>query len=195
VHSYAQSWPFSFVTSGTNVQWRAPIAVDSTAPVFYYALVTTQLDVLIGPPFGSGVRIRMVPSESVNSQGFRTGPLPVELFRSPVQDMNHVFSFDFHAFIGADGFARVEASDFLFGQYAIDINRVVYYYDVLGLRGAGTLSVTAIPEPSSLWLLALGSWLLGARLRTHREPWARWPQTMPRQMSPQHRANLQPSEV
>lgn len=153
--SYGQG-SFSFVSSGTNVIWQAPAAVDSTAPAFSYTLSTTQLDVLISAPWGWRNESRGVPAQSVNAQGYVQGPVPVELFQNAVNAYDQAFSFNFHGFIGADGYSRLEILDLVLGQYTISINGVLYTYDVLALRAAGTFSVTAIPEPSPLWLLAAG---------------------------------------
>jgi hypothetical protein len=171
------SWPFSFATTGTNTVWVSPSSVDSVSPAYQYQLETSQLFVLYdvnGQYYHyRGIVVRSVPDSSINSQGIVPGPLPVEMLDSTLVDAcpplnQFVFSADYHAYIGDDGFGRVEVSNLLFGQYRETDGVTEYVYNVVGRTGSGKIPISVIPEPSSYALLFGGLVITGLVLERRR---------------------------
>lgn len=146
----AVSWTFDESTTGADIAWTSPTAVDPTAPGY---LVKFSLDTIevsasfLGIPLGAVDVTDQVPPELLQNTGYTPGPTPISLIDLPVVAPPPpdpvALGATLNMGLDASGNAQLLASNIVLGTTVVNVppfgNVSV---NITGFRIAGTVSVT-----------------------------------------------------
>lgn len=139
------NWSFSLETTGGADSWTSDTAVDTGYPQYQVTYEITQF--VIGTNLGEidAITTGIIDAEDLTGS-VTEGGLPVVLIDDAIadDDGNHA---QLALGIDASGWGYGSISDVTFGT-------VMGIFDVESLFISGTITVTALPEPTSAALLA-----------------------------------------
>ncbi len=145
------TWPFELSTSGENVYWVSPTAVDNTAPrynlgyeltsivvVVRYSIITIPVDVTT-----------MVPPEYLTGEVTQDGPPPIVVFDGlivfPEPPEPAGVSADIYIGLDADGYGVAAAESIVLGEIEVEIPGLgLQTVEVLSVQIHGTLSAEPV---------------------------------------------------
>ena len=161
------AWDFSYKSFGTNISFLSPTRVDSLSPVYDFSF--SLLDINVDTTGVSGTLTRSFSQASKSNQGslnVSPGGILYSRTLTGTSSVGFVFQADFDSFVEPDGYVRLNISNITFGKYPVEINQVLYVFDVIALSGTGRLTLVGVPEPSALALLVLGGGIFIWRLKS-----------------------------
>jgi len=82
-----KTWNFDEKTTGSNINWVSPTAVDPTASVFNASFQITLVEIevsLFGLPLGTQDVTDQLPPESLSNSSSAPGPAPITVFSDSV---------------------------------------------------------------------------------------------------------------
>ncbi len=149
-------------TTGGNVYWTSPTAIDPGHVDYNYTFNITQVEAkvfLLGWLDVTG----QLPSESLTGSGTASGPCPIELFNDSFSEPG-VIDATVHAYADVNGFGHMDMTNISLGSYS-GVN-------IEGLRLSGTLQVEGVgypelPAPDVHYTLqetAPGTWEVRAKI-------------------------------
>lgn len=159
----SQTWTFDVTTTGNDVTWNAPSAVNASASIYNaaYAISLVEVDVLWnGIPFNNLDVTDQVPPEQLANSGSGPGPAPVNVINSsfvyPLPPEVPAIAADLTAGLDAGGFGFATAANVTLGSLDID----------LGIFGVQTVTLTSLRVVGDLTIhptwFDLGNGLAGA---------------------------------
>jgi hypothetical protein len=138
-----QTWTFDESTTGGDVLWTSPTAVDPSAEVFagVYEITLVEVTAIVfGFPLDLDVTDQ-VPPELLIGTGDAVGPAPVTLADLPVvfpdPPAAPAIAADISVSLNADGFGTLSATNIILGDYDSPFGVV----PITGMRIAGTVEV------------------------------------------------------
>ncbi|HEX7009534.1 MAG TPA: PEP-CTERM sorting domain-containing protein [Phycisphaeraceae bacterium] len=154
------NWSFLVETTGQDVTWTSPTNLDLGFPSHDYNYEITQLELrvdrgILGEDWESFLSF-LDSGDRVGGGSF--GPLPAILANEVLSEGE----LSANVTIGVDdtgqGFAKI--TNVQLGEAFGGL------FDITGIRIGGDVNITALPEPASLSLLAMGGLLLARRRRS-----------------------------
>jgi len=151
------SWSFDKTTTGEDILWTSPTAVEPTASVFATTTTITLVEVGIefeGIPFGTVDVTDQIPPEVQGQTENAPGPAPIELLDEPVvvpePPEPPAVQADVSLGIDAAGFGMFAAENVVLGTLEVDLGFPfgVVDVDITSLRVAGTVVI----EESGSWI-------------------------------------------
>lgn len=146
-------WSFDETTTGQDVLWISPTAVDPGAALFAstYQISLVEVDVTwFGIPIDNLDVTAQVPPELLSGADFAAGPAPVDLFDNPLEYPGPpdppCLTADLLISLDAAGFGQLSGTNVFLGTCTIDIGPVV----LQSVRIVGQISITALTCPWDL---------------------------------------------
>jgi hypothetical protein len=145
------NWYVYMETYGEDTYWDSSTYVDPGYPQYDYAYEITKLDVLVDYGF-LGQQWTDVLSflGETSGSGTHEGGLPVEVLNEHIEYEGS--GCDIYIGVGSDGYGHTSVTNIIFGS--------ILGFDVEGLRAGADVTVTGVPEPASITLLALAGLML-----------------------------------
>lgn len=126
-----QTWTFDVTTTGQNVAWNSPTAVDPTASVYAtdYTITLVEVDVTWnGIPFNNLNVTNQVPPELQSAYLEVPGPAPISTLNQqivvPPPPTAPAFSANLSIGLNATGFGFANATNVTLGNLAIDLGGI-----------------------------------------------------------------------
>jgi hypothetical protein len=145
------NWTFTLETYGDPNSWTSATAVDTGFPQYDYDWQLTEAKLYVDV-IGELPILEWIPAEDKSGSGTESG-LPFNIF-GPVNPLR----IEFEGIISADIYLGVDSEGY--GQAHIPQTTLVFGdiegFAVMGTLFGGDLNVTAVPEPATVLLLALG---------------------------------------
>jgi len=154
-------WEFTLITDGNDVSWTSPTHVDTDYLQYDYEWQWELTDAKLR--YNSWFYVLGYISAADKGSSGANDELPFVILDRDVGEPG-VFTAHVTAGVDENGWGRISATNVWFGQIEDPLNPG-NYYDVTGAWFKGDATITAVPEPAALSLLALGSLPL---LRKHR---------------------------
>lgn len=171
----SEVWPFDLTTTGNDVFWTSPTAVDNGAPRYegaYEISLVTVTGTWMGFPIGPIDVTDEIPEEFRIGADIADGPPPIVLldqtliFPEPPEDPS--IAADVKIELDADGFGQLEITDVFLGEVEVDTDFGTITIQITSVRVAGTVAVTPLGPLGDLngdgsvngldLLILLGAW-------------------------------------
>ena len=145
-----QTWSFDETTTGQDIAWSSPSAVNPAAALFNTTTVLTAVDVGIswsGIPFGTVAVLDQIPPEQQTIVGAIPGPAPVVLSQQsvvfPLPPQPIAVGADISVSLDAGGAGHLDATNVVLGTIDVDLGFPigVATVNITSLRIAGTMTI------------------------------------------------------
>lgn len=146
-----ETWPFDLTTTGNDVFWTSPTAVDNDAPRYEGTYEITLIEVTgtwIGIPIGPIDVTDDVPEEDRTGTDIVDGPPPIVLlddslvFPEPPEDPS--VAADVMIELDINGFGQLAITDVFLGEVDVDTDFGTVTIQITSIRVAGTVTVTPL---------------------------------------------------
>jgi hypothetical protein len=143
-----ETWSFDLTTTGNDVFWTSPTAVDNDAPRYEGTYEITLVEVTgtwMGFPIGPIDVTDEIPEEDRTGTDIADGPPPIVLlddslvYPDPLEDPS--LAADVLIYLDADGFGQMEITDVFLGTVEVDSDFGTITIQITSVRVAGTVSV------------------------------------------------------
>ncbi len=152
-----ETWFFDETTTGQDILWTSPTAVDPDAPLYHAEYEITLVEIYVewlGIPFGPFDVTDEIPPESRIGAGEAPGPAPVTIldqyiaFPEPPEPPS--MAADLAIGLDENGFGVLSATNVVLGTLTIDLGPPFGEQDVelTSLRIAGQLTIIAVLCPA-----------------------------------------------
>ncbi|WP_432797085.1 PEP-CTERM sorting domain-containing protein [Poriferisphaera sp. WC338] len=141
-----ESWNISLTTTGNDVTWTSPTAIDLGFPQYDISYNITKVETQI---FGTWGDITSQLDPNTLSGNTIENSLPATLYDNTVNEAGSSATILFQINAAGHGFASITS--------------VSLGFPVTGVRVTGTIDAAAIPEPAMLSMIGLGGLLTLAR--------------------------------
>ncbi|MFC1738739.1 PEP-CTERM sorting domain-containing protein [Planctomycetota bacterium] len=149
---------FDLETHGGNDSWTSTPNVDTGYPQYDYEWQINYVDLELDNSFWTSI-LGYIPVTSGSGTAYE---LPFVISDDHWEETG-VFNCDVYSYVDNGGWGHVSVTNVNFGQ--------VESYEVTGLRFGGDATVTAVPEPATVSMFALGGLVFFAkRRRTRKRP-------------------------
>jgi len=147
------TWAFDESSTGNDIFWTSPTAVDPSAPGFGVVFTLTTVDVTVsflGLPFGPFDALEQLPPDQRTNRAVIPGPAPITFLNSAVTapPPPDPIALGATLFVGMDGTGsgEVSATNVTFGTVDVDLGFPLgtVTADITGIRIAGTVTVTPL---------------------------------------------------
>ena len=154
-----ETWFFDVATTGQDILWTSPAAVDPDATLYSaeYEITLVEIHVeWLGIPFGPINVTEQIPPEARTGTGEAPGPAPVSIldqhiaFPEPPEPPS--VATDLAIGLDENGFGVLSATNIVLGTITIDLGPPFGEQEVelTSLRIAGQLVITAVLCPADL---------------------------------------------
>lgn len=149
-----RTWNFDLTTTGNDVHWVSPTAVDNTRPEYDAVYDITRLEVRVryGPfDLGPFDITGQIPPEQRHGEGTAAGPPPMVIFDDrvvyPPPPESPGFAANVRISLDADGFGHIDLTDVFLGDIRIDLGPPfgVQTVRLTSVRLVGVTTVTPVP--------------------------------------------------
>ncbi len=151
------TWTFDETTTGQDVSWTSPTAVDPPAALYESQFQSTLVEVdvtWLGFPFNNIDVTDQVPPDLLGGIVFNTGPAPAVFFNNPLEypepPAPPCLSVLLTIELDAGGFGHLLGTNVLLGDCDVDLGFGVVTVQLQGVRIAGQIAVTAFTCPWDL---------------------------------------------
>ena len=151
------TWTFDETTTGQDVSWTSPTAVDPAAVIYesQFQITLVEVDVTwLGIPFNNIDVTGQVPPELLGGTEFDAGPAPTVLFSNPLEYPGPPDPPCLAALLtielDANGFGHLLGTDIALGSCDVDIGFGVVTVQLQSVRFTGQVMVTALTCPWDL---------------------------------------------
>ncbi len=152
-----ETWFFDESTTGQDILWTSPTAVDPDAPLYHAEYEITLLEIHVewlGIPFGPIDVTNEIPPDARIGAGDAPGPAPVTIldqylaFPAPPEPPS--VAADLAIGLNENGFGVFSATNVVLGTITIDLGWPIGVQEVelTSLRIAGQLTITAVLCPA-----------------------------------------------
>jgi len=152
-----ETWSFDLTTTGNDVFWTSPTAVDNDAPQYEGSYEITLIEVngtWNGFPIGPIDVTDEVPKEDRMGSAVADGPPPIVLiddmlvYPEPPEDPS--LAADVLIYLDSDGFGQIEITDVFLGEVDVDTDFGTVTIQITSVRVVGTVTVTPLGPPGDL---------------------------------------------
>jgi len=140
------TWHFSLVTYGQDVDWYSNTNIDPGYPQYNYVWELTAADLVVGGTRPVDIYPDMPPGDKSGSGSVGGIPFVDELILHI--DYQEITA-DFYVTVNTGGFGEVSMRNITLGTHSP-------YGAVTRACFEGDITITAVPEPATIALLALG---------------------------------------
>lgn len=146
-----ETWAFDLTTTGDDVFWTSPTAVDNDAPRYEGTYEITLIEVTgtwMGIPVGPVDVTDEVPEEDRSGTDIIDGPPPIVLlddslvYPEPPEDPS--IAANVLIYLDTAGFGQMEVTDVVLGEAEVETDFGTVTIQITSVRVAGTVEVTPL---------------------------------------------------
>ena len=154
-----ETWFFDETTTGEDILWTSPTAVDPDAPLYHAEYEITLVEIYVewlGIPFGPIDVTDEISPEARTGTGSAPGPAPVTILDQyivfPLPPEPPAVSTDLAIGLDENGFGVLSATNVVLGTLMIDLGWAIGIQEVqlTSLRIVGQLTIIAVLCPADL---------------------------------------------
>jgi hypothetical protein len=149
------SWTFTLETydASAGASWTSPNSVQTGFPQYDYTWELTEAELWVDFDYlPSNVWVPILGSITDPNGSGTEYELPFDIL-NPKHIEEPGITADIYLSVDETGFGQASMTDIVFGQ----LDNHLGTGDVEGIKVVGTLEVTGVPEPATVFLLGLGS--------------------------------------
>lgn len=153
----SQTWLFDETTTGEDVSWTSPTAVDPSAPLYEGQVLISLVEVdvtWLGIPFNNVDVTGQVPPDLLGFSAYQPGPAPLVLSSSPLEYPGPpdppCLAALLDVELDAAGLGHLLGTGIVLGSCQVDLGFGIVAVELQSVRIAGQITISALTCPWDL---------------------------------------------